>query len=94
MSYFNQERANELIPSHMHGGLRRYLDDKIAPGGFMMAVLENNLKEAVGRADHMNLRALPEYVSFLYNYAPRNCWGSPEKVATWLSEEREVPNDD
>ena len=39
-------------------------------GRFLTAVVENNLKEAVGRADYVNVRALPIYVKYFYNYAP------------------------
>lgn len=81
---FNQERANELIPEHMHGALKRYIDDGILPGGFLSAVLQNNLKEAVGRADHLNMDKLPDYIRFLYNFAPSPCWGSEEKVSAWI----------
>ncbi len=81
---FDQERAYELIPEHMHGALKRYIEDGILPGGFLTAVLQNNLKEAIGRADHLNMDQLPNYVRFLYNFAPGPCWGSPEKVAAWV----------
>ena len=53
----------------------------------MRAVLENNLTEALGRADDRNQRAIKEIVSFIYNCLPRNCWGSREKVEKWLARE-------
>lgn len=81
---FNQEKANELIPEHMHGGLKRYIENGIEPGSFLMAVLENNLKEAFGCADHINAQKIGDYVRYLYNYSPSPCWGSPEKVAQWI----------
>jgi hypothetical protein len=81
-----QEALNKYIPPHMHGALVRYIEDRIEPGGFLGAVLQNNLKEAIGRGDHLNLNKLPDYVTFLYNHAPSGCWGSPEKVFAWLRE--------
>lgn len=39
-------------------------------GSFLTAVVENNLDEAVGKADSVNVRALPIYVKYFYNYAP------------------------
>jgi hypothetical protein len=83
MNAWNEEMADHLIPGYMHGGLRRWIENGIEPGGFLMAVLENDLKEAVSRADATNVQALPNYIRYLYNYAPRGCWGSPEKVAAW-----------
>ena len=56
---------------------------------FLFAVLENNLREAVGLADDHNKSNLPAYVAYLYNEAPSACWGSPEKVTAWLNERSE-----
>lgn len=73
------------IPDRMMGGLKRYVEHGIEPGSFLMAVLRNDLHDAVGRADDENIRNLPAYVSYLYNEAPSPCWGSPEKVQAWLA---------
>lgn len=72
------------IPNHMHEGLRSYIEHHVPPGGFLRAVLENDLKEACGAADEKNQKALYSYILFLYNHAPSACWGSPDKVAEWL----------
>lgn len=69
--------------------LRRYIDHKIPPGGFLQAILCNDLKEAMGRADGSNRRRVFEYVEWLYNFAPASCWGSPEKYRAWLNEASE-----
>lgn len=73
------------IPDRMMGGLKRYVENRIPPGDFLMAVLENNLKGAVGRADDENLANLPAFVVYCYNEIPSNCWGSRAKVEGWLS---------
>lgn len=75
---------NYRIPQHMVEGLDIYINHRIKQGSFLHAVLCNNLKEACLCADNKNLANLPAYINFLYNYAPINCWGSPEKVAAWL----------
>lgn len=72
------------IPAYMRGGLSRYVFDHIPPGSFLQAVLENDLRAAVERADHINQQLLPQYVKLLYNHAPMSCWGDPERVAAWL----------
>jgi len=69
--------------------LRRYANDHIQPGGFLTAVLSNDLKEAFGRADDENLVTLFEIVKYCYNELPANCWGSPEKVSKWLAAREE-----
>lgn len=72
------------IPERMMGGIQRYIERGIEPGGFLCAVIENDLKEAVGRADEENMANLPAFVSYFYNEAPSVCWGSPEKMVAWL----------
>lgn len=73
-----------MVPGHMIGGLRRYIERGIPPGSFLTAVLSNDLKEACHRADETNKRCLWDFVYFLYNYAPRECWGGPERVREWI----------
>jgi hypothetical protein len=82
MSY-SCHNGNFVIDSFMVSKLRAWVDHAEPIGGFLRAVLENNLKEACGRADSSNLANLPAFVSWLYNEAPSDCWGSPAKVAAW-----------
>ena len=83
-----QTLANKLartgIPTRMHGGLIRYICEGIQPGDFLMAVLQNDLKEAFVRADDQNRELIHEYLSFLHNDAPAVCHGSVAKVTEWL----------
>ncbi len=74
------------ISDTMLGDLKRYVEHRIPPCDFIEAVICNDLREAVGRADHNNMRNLPAFVSYLYNEAPRNCWGSKEIMTAWLKE--------
>ena len=68
----------------MHDGYILYLLHGYQPGDFLTAVLRNDLREACGRADDMNARALMQHVRFLYNCAPASCWGSREQVRDWM----------
>ena len=76
--------ACEQIPEHMREGLAHYIMYGLRPGHFLQAVLENDLKEAVARADGHNAAALAGYVRFLYNGAPIMCWGTEELVNAWV----------
>ena len=76
------------VPDYMVGALRDYIENYVPVGGFLTAVLQNDLTEAVGRADDHNTANLPAYVSYLYNNAPRDCWGSPERVTAWLAKRK------
>jgi len=74
----------DKIKPEIIASIRRYADQHCPTGDFLRAVLENDLKEAVGRADDYNIRVIPEIVRYCYNEIPCNCWGSPERVKTWL----------
>lgn len=75
-----------MIPGTIKQSLDRYIQYHIPTGGFLEAVLSNDLKEAFGRADKENRIALFEIVKYCYNELPSDCWGSPEKVDAWLAE--------
>lgn len=71
--------------------LQRWISHGIQPGHFLTAVLCNDLRTAVARADAENVLVLPEIVQWLNNHAPTNCWGSPAAVNHWrLSKRREI----
>jgi hypothetical protein len=52
-------------------------------GGFLTAVVENNLMEALGRADSYNRATIYQICQYIYNELPSNCHGSPEAVREW-----------
>ena len=65
--------------------LEDYVNNRIPTGGFLYAVLTNNLMEACIRADDRNKRQIPEIVGYIYNNLPIICYGSPKKVEKWLN---------
>jgi hypothetical protein len=74
-----------LVPEHMRSALRMFVEHGIEPGGFMRAVLENNLSWAFARADAINRTRIGDIVNFMNWHAPAACWGSPERVANWIA---------
>jgi len=58
-------------------------------GGFLYAVLSNNLCESFDRADTENRAALHEIIRYIYHNIPADSWGSTEKVEAWLKAKRE-----
>lgn len=78
-----QDKYNP-ISIDLLGALERYLNNGIMPGGFLTAVLENNLVESLGRADEENSKNLKDIVRYMYNYFPSNAWGSREKIELYL----------
>lgn len=77
--------AGLAMPESLIASLSRYSTEHVATGGFLKAVLENDLCEAVCRADQSNFQLLPVIVRYVYNELPSPCWGSKEKVAAWLA---------
>lgn len=75
---------NYGVPLHLQPGLRGFIEQHIEPGGFLTAVLTNDLKEACSRADEVSKHSLWSIVHFLWNEAPSASWGSVEKVESWL----------
>ena len=74
------------VPQSTIDCIDRYVNYRVPPGSFVRACLENNLKEAFGRADDANARAMKKIVIYMYNKIPAHCWGSPERVKAWLAE--------
>lgn len=76
---------NDLFKSLPLGyALRDYVEKGYPLGGFLTALVSNNLVESFGRADLGNRACMFEYTSWLYSYAPQDCWGSLDKIDKWL----------
>jgi len=74
------------IPDRMLRSLNMYVKNGVPPGDFLMAVLNHDLFEAVGRADTENQEALADYVKYIYNYCPGGCHGSRERIREWIND--------
>ena len=82
MSYL--ESAYKLLPEHGREPMKLYIEKGIEPGSFLTAVLSNNLIESFGRADSINSERIRDYCQFLYQHAPRDCWGSLKRIDEWI----------
>jgi hypothetical protein len=78
-------RGLEKLPSHMRDGVERYVLHGIQGGSFLTELFANRLVQAFGRADEENTAAMRDWASWLYNDAPRTCWGSPRAVSEWIA---------
>jgi len=81
------------IPERILRSLNAYVRERRPVGGFLYAVLTNDLVETLHRADEESLAALTELVRHVWGEIPLLCWGSPEKVARWLEKERGVSDE-
>ena len=77
----------DVIPKRTIESLDRYVNHRIATGGFLRAVLSNDLFGAMSRADLDNQLALSAITKYIYNRLPSGCWGSKEIVDNYLKKE-------
>ena len=71
------------VPPNTLETLDNWAKHGLPPGGFVAAVLENDLADAVRRADSGNSAALVDIVRYMINELPRGCWGTYDHVAAW-----------
>lgn len=73
------------VPDHTLGDLQRYVEYGQPIGGFLQAVLSNDLAESFGMADEINRESMFEIVKFCHVALPDLCWGTLEKVEDWIN---------
>ena len=78
-----------MIPQHTKDALDRWVENGWHPGGFLEAVLTNDLFGAVGHADDMNRVAIFDVCSYVYSELPGNCWGTHEVMKVWAEMRRD-----
>lgn len=71
------------LPEHTLWSINQYVEHGQAVGGFLQAVLSNDLFQAVARADLENRRSLPLIVRYVANRCPSMCHGSEQRVSDW-----------
>lgn len=76
----SQSYAGRIKPPTMEG-LQMYLYEGVPMGGFLQAVMNNDLFQAVGRADSENRESLYAIVQLIYNEFPNAARNYDE----WLS---------
>ena len=75
----------DLEVSHtVKASLDIYISHQISPGGFLIAVLANDLFGALSQADSYNRATIFQIVQYIYNNLPKGSHGSKEIVTQWL----------
>lgn len=73
-----------VIPEHMLISIERYVNQGVPVGDFLQAFIANDLMDAVGRADHINIHLFPAYANLFHFEAPDACHGSRQAYRDWL----------
>ena len=71
------------IPEHLRDALVRYVLAGGETGGFLTALLQNDLMDAVALADPASRDGLRPLCIFLYNHTPKVCRGSFATMKEW-----------
>mgnify|MGYP003661526621 CR=1 FL=1 len=82
----SQVEKYPTAPIHILDAIADYASNRTLHGYFVTAVLENNLSEAVFRADKDSLAGLADIVRYVHWEIPDNCHGSRKKVRAWVEE--------
>jgi hypothetical protein len=80
--YHNFNTGNNWLDE----SLENYLIHGLEPGGFLTAVLANDLFRAVGRADHWNKTNIHHIVVEINRVMPAMSFGSYDHVKDWLTD--------
>lgn len=81
----------DTVPvAYMASGVRRYFEHHQEVGGFLTALLCNDLHQTIIHADDTNARYIKQWVQWLYDNAPPGSWGSEERHAAWLAGHRDA----
>lgn len=73
-----------FLPDHLQEGMKRFTDQGIRPGGFLYAILTNDLRGAVVQADYINITVIPNIVMYCLENLPHDIWGDVESVEAWI----------
>ena len=83
MPTLENDTEYQKLPEQYREGMRRYIEEGIIPGSFLVAALSNNLHAAVTQCSGP-MEDLKTVMMWLYNEAPSRCWGSPKQVRDWI----------
>jgi hypothetical protein len=75
--------APACFPEYMRQGVNDWIQHGHYPGGYLTALFEGRVFDAVCNADPQNFAAFAACAKWIAQDAPRGCYGSPEKCAAW-----------
>lgn len=78
-----------VMRADMVAAVQRYVQHGISPGGFLTAVICNDLVGALNRADDDNRANLIAVVGYFMWEVPAPAWGSKEKMQEWIKSKQE-----
>lgn len=83
LDYISQSTIDRMPPAIVEG-INMFVWYGCPAGGFLAAVLSNDLKDSVARADEGSMASLHAICQYVYNAVPSACHGSREKYKAHL----------
>ena len=75
----------DYLPEPLRAEMRAYIECGQRPSNLLLAFLNNDLANAVyALSQSHHLISELELVNWLHSHAPLGCFGTPEKVRTWI----------
>ncbi len=71
-------------PASIVMSLKLYTEQRLGPGTFLRAILENDLRETVTHCNPEHRPYLFAIVSVVFWFVPAVAWGSKTRVSDWL----------
>ncbi len=90
---FDLDRAMKSwpgVPASVLMSLKLYTEQRLGPGAFLRAILENDLRGAVEHSNSREGANLYAIVSVVYWFVPHVAWGSRQRVHDWLHRKEQV----
>lgn len=81
---FRYQFAAKGLPDHMEESITGYVFEGRPVGNFLQALLKNNLQMTFAYADEQNRKRIHQWVQFIYNDVPADCWGDDERIKNWI----------
>lgn len=74
-----------MLPEHTRSSLIRWIEvgRNKPPGGFISALLSNNLREVFMRADDFNLPNIHYITQWMFNHMPPGSYGEKGVLKSW-----------
>ncbi len=74
----------DILPEGLRNEARRYIEEGVRPGRFLVAVTTNDVAGAYDAAIDDDLERLGSVLCFWCTEAPTDCWGSKQEMDAWI----------
>ena len=70
INYDAMDDPETYVPQHMRDGYKLFFEHGISPGSFGQAILRGDKRDAMARADWINIHHIDSQLAWMEKYAP------------------------